>query len=70
VKLVKIEAYESPVRKFNNYYCGAKDTSDARRCEGYEYANQGNNKISCKHCSWLTGLCERHYAQPTQKKGR
>jgi hypothetical protein len=41
-------------------YCRAKDTAEARQCEGYEYYNVGNDTPKCKHYSWLTGMCGKY----------
>ena len=73
MKLVRLDVYESPARKFSSYNCGAKDTADARRCEGFEYANMSNDpkKVNCKHRDIFGDGCNKYtpYKAEEPKKG-
>lgn len=62
MKLVRLELYEDRVTKFTVAKCGAKNTVDARRCEGFEYANMSNDpkRVNCKHRDILGDGCNKY----------
>jgi len=62
--------YNSPIDEYVSVHCGAKDTEDAKRCEGFEYQLKSRDikKINCRNMG-MEGSCDKYSPYKNEKEG-
>lgn len=56
--------YDSPIEEYVSTHCGAKDATDAKRCEGHEAGGS-----ICKHRDFFSDDCNRYSPYRDPKEG-